>query len=319
MDFIKNPPLIVAPKNFSISATDKFLKDCEFMFTIVGKYIPGGVIQLGYIENINLVNVLILYKLMSFCGENRCILNTEIIADDPIIIQFRKYGLYPLLLSYVGNVSQVEREYKHLGVISDENFLIAPQALLRKDMYSHETIRTKYLPAIEDYYQHNKKGGLMILTCLSEILLNFWEHAVEDDRTVIVAYGTKDRIEIACADNGDGILTTLSRTYPNVKSKKDLIMSSIKKGVTSKKLTNHMGYGLWLINEITTRVGGRLHIFSEGGHIQNEYGKIKYFDSGNWSGTIIYLDLPLKSPVTISDIEGSIIKNSSQQLQINWV
>lgn len=326
VNFSKNNPLpfrikptyeIVAPKKFILSATDKFLKECEIIFSWIGKYIPCVKFSLGFIEDINMVNVLIIYKMLGFCMDNRCVMASRVVAEDFIINEIRKYGLYPLLLSYVSNASHVEKEYKDLGVINRDNFLIAPQALIRKDSYSHDTIRNKYLPAIDNYYEHNKKGGLMILTCLSEILLNFWEHAVEDDRTVIMAYGTKTRIEIACADNGNGIITTLSAAYPDIKSKEELLQNALKRGVTSKKHTNHMGYGLWLINEIVTRVKGRLHIFSEGGHIQNEYGNIKYVESGNWSGTIIYLDLPLAKPVTISDIEGK--SESSQQLQINWV
>jgi|GEM_PF-1098716 len=309
--------VIKAPRKFVISATDAFLKECESVFSYVGKYRPGGLFQFGLIEEISIVNVLILYKLLSFCVDNRCVMASRVSAEDYLIHELRKYGLYPLFLSYVSNVSQVESDYKNLKVVDTNSFLIAPQALIREDAYSHDTIRGQYLPAIEKYYEHNYKGGLMILTCLSEILLSFWEHAVEDDRTVIMAYGTKNRIEIACADNGNGIISTLSKVYPGVKSKEKLLLSALKKGVTSKKHTNHMGYGLWLINEIVTRVRGRLHIFSEGGHIQNEYGITKYLSSGNWSGTIIYLDLPLGNPVTISDIESS--NTMVQQLQINWV
>jgi hypothetical protein len=310
--------ILIAPTKFTISATDKFLSDCEFIFSLVGKYKPDALVNLSNIKSINLINVLIIYKVLSFAGENRCLINSRLRINDYIMVEFIKYGLYPLLLSYVENAKGVDAQYKHLFVRQGADFIIAPQALLRNDSYSHETIRNIYLPAIEKYYSSNPKVALMILTCLSEILLNFWEHAVDDDKTVIMAYGTRDRIEIACADNGKGILSTLSDAYPSIKNKKSLLMSCLKKGITSKKSSNHMGFGLWLVNEIAVRTGGRLHIFSEGGHIHSEHSRIKYTESGNWKGAIIYLDIPLNNPITISDIESENHSKSAHNIKINW-
>lgn len=308
---------LTAPKKFTLSATDKFLKDCEFIFTLKGKYKPNVRIILNKISVINMVNVLIIYKAISYSGENRCLIDAKVVTDDYVMHQLMKYGLYPLLISYVSNSVMVESEYKHLEIVEGDKFIIAPQALLRGDSYTDVTIRKKYLPTIENYYRESPKSVAMVLTCLSEILLNFWEHATEDDKTIIMAYGTKDRIEIACADNGQGIITTLTNKTKN-KSKRDILLSSIERGVTSKEKSNHMGYGLWLLNEFASKTGGRLHIFSQGGHLQSEHGKIRYHESGNWEGTIVYLDLPLNNSLTISDIVNSSSIKKDSNLKINW-
>ena len=36
-----------------------------------------------------------------------------------------------------------------------------------------------------------------------------------------------------------------------------------------------MGYGLWILNEIVTATKGRLHLYSEGAYVFNDFGKIK--------------------------------------------
>lgn len=38
-------------------------------------------------------------------------------------------------------------------------------------------------------------------------------------------------------------------------------------------MTNHMGYGLWILDEIVTATQGKLHIYSEGAYIFNNHGK----------------------------------------------
>jgi len=71
------------------------------------------------------------------------------------------------------------------------------------------------------------------------------------------------------------------------------------------------------LNEIATRTGGRLHIYSEGAFYNNDFGKIKYKDCGYWKGTIIYLSLPLSKPITLSDIE-DCEKGELKEIKINY-
>jgi hypothetical protein len=64
----------------------------------------------------------------------------------------------------------------------------------------------------------------MILLTFSEILLNFWEHATEDTKSIIVAHGNKDQIEIALGENLPEAIVI--RTLPNPESKKHLNYSN---------------------------------------------------------------------------------------------
>ena len=156
----------------------------------------------------------------------------------------------------------------------------------------------------------------MIFLSFSEILLNFWEHAVDDTQSIIVANGNKSNIEISCVDNGKGILTTLKLAGKEQKDNLNTLISAVEKGVTSKDLSNHMGYGLWIIDQIAERTNGRFHLYSEGYYYFKEFGKVKSGKCGHWQGTIVYLSIPLQKPVTLADIESQDINNN---LQINWI
>jgi signal transduction histidine kinase len=156
----------------------------------------------------------------------------------------------------------------------------------------------------------------MILLVFSEILLNFWEHAIEDTESIIVAHGNSQNIEIACADTGNGIISTLGGSMISENFRPEqILLESLKRGVTSKKMTNHMGYGLWILDQITTMVKGRLHIYSQGAYYYNEYGSKKSGRCGYWQGTIVYISLPLQKPKTLVDIEPLV----SSEIKINWI
>lgn len=85
-------------------------------------------------------------------------------------------------------------------------------------------------------------------------------------------------------------------------SGEEILTKSMKKGVTSKKNTDHMGHGLWFLKKIATLVNGRMHIYSEGFMHRNDFGNVRVGKCGYWKGTIIYLSLPVKNAITISDI-----------------
>jgi signal transduction histidine kinase len=158
----------------------------------------------------------------------------------------------------------------------------------------------------------------MIFLCLSEILLNFWEHAIDDTNSILVAEGNENHIEIACADTGNGIITTLNRVFENSSiNRPNTLKKSVEKYVTSKKMTNHMGYGLWILNQIAKRTNGRFHIYSEGAYFKNDFSKEIADKCGYWKGTIIYLSLPLKNPITLSDLENHN-DNKFNDIKINW-
>lgn len=143
---------------------------------------------------------------------------------------------------------------------------------------------------------------------MGEISSNFQEHAEIDTRSVIVAKGNKNHFEIACADNGIGIVSSLKGMYGKIYNKPDYIFlaESIKKGVSSKLSESHMGCGLWLVNQYVTNSKGYFCIYSENAYLINKKGKIKCGNSPYWKGTIVYLDIPLGNPTVFADVLQSV-------------
>ena len=123
-----------------------------------------------------------------------------------------------------------------------------------------------------------------------------------DTKSIILASGNKSKVKIACADTGSGIISQLALLFPNLKGKNsEILAKSLQKGVTSKVNSYHMGYGLWIVNEIVKHNNSRLHVYSEGYYYKNDYGKITTGRTGFWAGTIVYINLDITKPQTMTD------------------
>jgi anti-sigma regulatory factor (Ser/Thr protein kinase) len=308
---------IIAPKTFRANSIVNFINECQDIYYLHNKNEKGFLLDLNKTTKCSMIGVLLVYKVIEFSIKNNCFTAPMYLMGVPFQKAMEKYGFTKLIITYLSDQNVAEKEFKNLKISVTDQFIIAPQALLRNDRYSTEILNRKYLPQIEKYYKSSNKAISMIFLCFSEILLNFWEHAVDDTQSIIVANGNKDSIEIACADNGRGILTTLTQSGKAKNNSIETLRSAVEKGVTSKELTNHMGYGLWIIDEIVSRTKGRFHIYSEGTYYQNEFKKTQSGKCGYWQGTVIYISLPLKNPVTLYDIEPSE-KGIGNELKINW-
>lgn len=308
---------IIAPKKFNATSIITFINDCRDIYRLIDKEETGFYLNLGNVLKCDMIGVLLVYKVIEFSIKNKCFNGPLYMMSPAFMEAMNKYGFTKLIIAYLADKNTAEKEFAKLKVSVTDDFIIAPHALLRHDRYSSEVLNSKYLPQIEKYYSYNKKTVSMIFQSFSEVLLNFWEHAVDDSQSIIVANGNKTTIEIACADNGKGILTTLTLANKQKKDKLKTLISAVEKGVTSKDLSNHMGYGLWIIDEIANRTKGRFHIYSEGFYYQREYTKVKYGTCGHWQGTVIYISLPVQNPITLSDIENPN-ENHNFNVQINW-
>ena len=151
-----------------------------------------------------------------------------------------------------------------------DGFFIAPINLNVKD---YDNVNNMLCKKINEYY-NNPDKAFALLTCITEIASNFHEHSKDEQDSILVARGNKNEIEIACADTGVGVVTSLmkSERYRTILSKAngyDILAKALEKGVTSKDNSNHMGYGLWLVESIVGELGGELHIYSERAHYIN--------------------------------------------------
>ena len=307
---------ITAPKYFKANSIIQFINDCEPIYKLVDCNEERFLLDLNKVKDCTMIGVLLVYKAIEFSLKNNCFNAPMYLMGEPFQEAMEKYGFTKLIFTYLSDKNATEKQFRNLKISVSDNFIIAPQALLRNDRYSTDILNKKYLPQIEKYYSFDKKVVSMIFICFSEILLNFWEHAVDDTQS-IVANGNKSNIEIACADNGKGILTTLANAGKTKRKNVETLSSAVEKGVTSKELTNHMGYGLWIVDEILKRTKGRFHLYSEGYYYQREYGKVKSGKCGYWQGTVVYISIPTKNPITLTDIENPELLNSSK-IKINW-
>ena len=306
------------PKILKPNSIYQLLNLLERAFSMEEKLEPNVIINLQKVKKTSLLGILLNYKFIEYTYKHHCFRKPELFVNDYIEKEWERYGFTKLIQSFVSNRDLTERNYKNLKVQVDDRFIIAPQALLRSKNYSEKFLKTEFLPKIENYYKKDDKVVSMIFLCLSEILLNFWEHAIDDTNSILVAEGNENHIEIACADTGNGIITTLNRVFENSSTNRpETLKKSVEKYVTSKKMTNHMGYGLWILNQIAKRTNGRFHIYSEGAYFRNDFGKEIANKCGYWKGTIIYLSLPLKKPITLSDLENHKDKKFND-IKINW-
>lgn len=309
-----------APKIFDQNRIIDFLKISAPVFKLKEKAVPDVHFDLSKVQKVSVTGLLIIYKFIDFSYHNYCFKSPNISISAELEESLDRYEFTNLIKAYISNKDKTEREYKKFKVKVEENFIIAPQALLRNTAYSYKKLQNEFLPKIEKHYSSNPNAVNMIFTCLSELLLNFWEHAKKDTKSIIIASGNKDRIEIACADTGEGIISSLGLAMNSRNlSPEDLINLAVKKGSTSKKLTNHMGYGLWIVDEIVSLSKSRLHIYSQGAYYKNDFGKKKSGKCGYWQGTIVTLILYLNKPKTICDIKNYPERELLGELKVNFI
>ena len=307
-----NEVVIFIPKNLSKNYITSYIGKLNFFFDLKNKQRERYFIVFDKVEEVGLLGVLLTYKFLEFSIRNNCFKNPKLLLNNEMNQQIKRFGFDSLISDFIrGN--EAKKEYEKLKIEIKDDFLIAPIALIRGDDNNKEVIKNKYLPAIENYYNDNATCT-MIFQVFSEVLHNFWSHAVNDTLSIIVVHGNKSKIQISCADTGNGIVETLR---PNFKNKSDeyIIEKSIEKGITSKPNTNHMGYGLWYVNEIVTKTKGKFEIFSRNGYYRNLGGNACSVKSCFWQGTIINIELPLVNPITIADIE----TRNNNSLKINFL
>lgn len=306
---VKYPNLIFkTPRNFTDKNLSSFLYSIQDAFC---KRYPKDqlvILDVNDTATIDVTCILVLYKFMEYAAFHKLFYTPCIKIDDNCRVQNRleEYGFDDLFRFVIYNYSsEHSKEYRNLKTKSGENFIIAPKPLLRSEGYTKKDIEEKYYKQIAEYFQFDQRVVVMIFTCLSEVIINFMEHATADKRSIIVALGDKKGIKIACADNGDGIVSTMRslEKYSKIKDNKSVLKLALQKHVTSKEGTPfHMGCGLWIIDEIVTKSNGQLYIYSEGVKYSNIGGIKKWEDCGNWKGTIISINLTFENPIVPKDI-----------------
>lgn len=293
----KNKGKIVfkTPSAFTPQMVKYFLKDVSPLFGMVNKAIPNVVFDAYDMERAGLLGHLLIYKFMEYSMKKHCFLNPTFSIKEGIFNEFRKTGFQKLVLAFVNDK---KKEFEKLKYEEENGIFIAPINLANFEKGDGQDL---YAPQIRDYYV-NIKVAFIVTLCMSEIAANYSAHAEDDTNSILVAKGNHDYFEIACADNGKGIISSLRPTLKKKYSNHEVLEQAMHQGVTSKKDTNHMGFGLWLVNELVTQLRGELCIYSERAYYINRQGTIRKGESDYWRGTITYVRLPLSNSEAIDAI-----------------
>lgn len=285
------------PKNLSACSAKQFLAEVESIFSLANAKVTGVQLDTSQTEKADIFGQLLLYKFIEYTIHKSCFSgpSTNLKGNIQLKNLLDVTGFLPFVNEFMNKKNNelkndIPENYK-LEWKEADKFYIAPIVLSQSNYYSEkeELIRQK----IRDYYRGDSTIVGTIMSCISEVGSNFLEHSEETTNSVMVAAGNKDYFELACADTGKGILTSLRSLFKKRMQKHELLRMSLNKGITSKPGTNHLGAGLWLISQYVSFSGGEMLIFSEGASCHQKKDNFKMGQCGFWKGTIIYIRMPL--------------------------
>lgn len=294
-----NKNLIVG-ENACIQYASSLIGQLNFFFNYKQKEIPHFYLSFQNTKNIDMFGILIIYKFLEYSVSENCFSNPYIHLPELVKKIMKFYGFHELVSDLMSR-NDALKEFQKLKIDVKKDFFIAPIALFKDTEHSTDVLNQKYFPQISEYYNDEKKS-LMIFQLFIELFSNFCAHAQDETKSIMVAHGDHDSIEIACADTGIGIINSLKDVVRRG-TDYDLLKQAISKGVTSKPESHHMGYGLWYIDEVVKVTNGSLYIITGNTYYKRLGNKVWFSTSSKWQGTAIYLNIPLANPVLIADLE----------------
>lgn len=302
------------PKPLKITTIRTFLDEFKSVFGTEKKRIPNVLFKATEPE-FDLIGSMVLYKVIEYSVKNKCFANPTLMGYTKCMSQLSRFGFNGLISPYFTAATN-EQPLLDIKYQEFEGVFIAPFILKEENCVQEEH---KYTPKIEAFYK-NATISHVIFQCMAEIMSNFSEHSLDDTDTVLVASGNKEKFEIVCADTGIGIVSSLMPILkPERKMPPEKVLEmSVMKGVTSKRKTNHMGYGLWLTSKYVESQNGEMHLYSEDAFYVFRKGKIKLGRCGYWKGTIIYVSLPLSNLEGFLNIQ-SLLANEYGDIKISLV
>lgn len=307
------------PENFSVSNVKYFIANVSDIFKLENSQQKDVLFDVSPTKKIDLLGQLLIYKFLDFSRIKKCFYNPETNLKKVKYVsdEMKKMGFKKL----VDENFRIKAKDEDIPQYSEKDgFFIAPIVLEKS---KKEIVEKDVEKKINEYYNKSTISS-GILQCIGEIASNFQEHAVSDTRSVLVARGNKQQVEIACADNGEGIISSLLPVlkYKFQSHRSDVLREAIKENVTSKANAGHMGCGLWIVNEFVSASKGYMSIFSQDAYLINKHGIIKCGQSPYWKGTIIYVNMPLSNDDFFSRVmkeKDSIIQSRYNSIELNFI
>lgn len=313
--------IVFVSKKLTLNFFNSIINDFNFVFNIEQKQVKDFHLDLSNIEEVDLAGMLLLFKFIEYSVTKKCFLSPNLYGGDEgqIAEATTSYGFDKLFKDYIKNPDN-DTELKKLKIIEKDSFLIAPHALLRGKHKTKKDFDRNIEKALNDFYGIQSTSLVStILNCAAEISSNFYNHAENDSKTIILAKGTKNHFEIACIDTSEGIPSTLkSLEKYNNKLNSELLELALQREVTSKPDSSHMGYGLWVIKEVVKMYDGLLDVYTENVRYRLKYKNEKISKCPYWKGTFVYLKIPIKYGLDIATILKEKRKVNYLDIKINF-
>ncbi len=297
------------PRSITIQYIRDFVRVSSSIFKYQTTETKNVYVDTSGVEKIDILGSVLLYKFFEYTVRKRCFYrpDTNLVSNTYLKMELDRTGIKQLIEAFIKN--GIPYDY-NLKVSGDKKFFLVPIVLDKKSKISPKT-EYDNINKINSFYKSTPQKKFPILQCIAELSSNFIEHSVLDTKSILLASGNENYFEIACADTGNGIISNLRPVIGALEqnSKYRIIGKAIEKGITSKQKTNHMGQGLWLINQFVTNGRGELQIFTEGAYLINKKDQIRVGDFPFWKGTIIYVKLPLGN----CDLYSRVIEDISSE------
>lgn len=306
------------PKNLSVCAAKQFFDEVEPIFSLTNAKIPGVELDTSLTEKADIFGQLMLYKFIEYTIHKGCFSgsSTNLKSNYRLKDLLDKTGFLPFVNEFMNkrnNVlkNDIPEEYK-LEWKEADKFYIAP-IVLSTSASSNYTAKEELIhQKIKEYYKGCSTIVGTIMSCINEVGTNFLEHAEENTNSVMVASGNSDYFELACADTGKGVLSSLRPVVKGKKQKHEILREAFNRGVTSKPGTNHVGAGIWLISQYVSFSKGELIIYSEGASCHQKKSNFKMGQCGYWKGTVVYVRLPLRNNDAMAAGKAKLSKQFNQ-------
>jgi len=289
-----------------INNISTLIRKLSFIFNFQGKNVPDYEFLITP-SHLDSVSALIIFKIFEYSTKYSCLKSPE--ANLKVILKlFSIYGIDKMMKKLI-NQEQVDELYKNLKPTKTSNFFIAPHPINRESFKNKIELENRYSQFIADYYQNICPELVQYFnTCICEIASNFLYHALEDNNSILMAQGDKNKIEIVCVDNSTGIISNLE---PNNKDHEKVMKKAFRRGVSSKKDEFHCGTGLWYVEKIAQQLNGTLKVYSEDMSYICKGKKVFVRKAPYWQGSIFYLKLNISKNTNIDDFFTNFNNNNN--------
>ena len=198
--------LFRTPEKFTHQYLSYFVNETTRLFQMKGKEVRDVLFDTKATQDVSILGVLLIYKFFEYSILEKCFSEPKCTLNECKYLQktLSRFGFKQLVDQFLND--KIPDDYSMEFNQEKDGVFIAPMTLNRGQ--SKETTESRYSSKIRDYYQYDETIVFIILQCLGEIASNFVEHAVADTKSILVAMGNKEYFEIACADTGDGIVST---------------------------------------------------------------------------------------------------------------